>query len=149
MSNKKKQRARELAFFILFSTDVGRHDLDDVLRGVLDSDEAEGLRKDIVEKVLAWKKNSDFIDRLIDTYLNKGTISNLASVAKAALRLGFSEMEYISDVPPEVVINEAVELAKTYGDPAIASFVNGVMDARFKALKSKKVTGNDKKRRKC
>ena len=73
--------------------------------------------------------NIDEIDEKISSSLKNWTISRLSKVNLAILRLSLSEMDY-AEVPYQVSINEAVELAKKFSDDDAPSFVNGVL-ARF------------------
>jgi transcription antitermination factor NusB len=52
----------------------------------------------------------------------------MATVDRNILRLASFELLYRPDIPPKVAINEAVELAKKYGDLESSKFVNGVLD---------------------
>jgi len=129
----RKAKARELAFYVLFSSLVGSQDVDDALKTVLDSEEATGIKGDIEKKIRLWKKNREEIDKVIEEHLKKGSLESLSSVALSILRLGFCEMVFDKQIPPAVAINESVAIAKTYGDPAISRFVNAVMDAHLKS----------------
>ncbi len=129
--SSKIDRIREYAFYILFSSRVGKLDVDEAMETFLKSDEVEGLKTQIIRKVNTWKRNREDIDRLIGEHLKKGTVENLNNIAISVLRLGFCEMEYLEDVPVRVAINEAVNLAKKFGDEPTAKLVNGVMDARL------------------
>lgn len=70
--------------------------------------------------------NIDEIDEKISSSLKNWTISRLSKVNLAILRLSLSEMDY-AEVPYQVSINEAVELAKKFSDDDAPSFVNGVL----------------------
>ena len=52
----------------------------------------------------------------------------MAVIDRNILRIGVCELLYLSDIPPKVTINEAVELAKKYGDRDSSKFVNGILD---------------------
>jgi transcription antitermination protein NusB len=143
--NKRQQRnARELAFLTMFTSEAGKENIDEVLEKTLLKEEANGLQRLISEKVRLWKNNKETIDNVISGYLKRGQPGELAIVALTALRLGITEMEYIDSIPPEVAINEAVEITKKYGDDDLARFVNGVLDARLRAIRSEG-DGNEKK----
>ena len=66
----------------------------------------------------------------------------MAIIDRNILRLGVFELQYIADIPPKVSINEAVELAKKYGDLDSSKFVNGILD---KIHKMEIANGNIKK----
>ena len=70
--------------------------------------------------------NIDEIDEKISSSLKNWTMSRLSKVNLAILRLSLSEMDY-AEVPYQVSINEAVELAKKFSDDDAPSFVNGVL----------------------
>ena len=74
------------------------------------------------------------IDNIITANAPEWPIEQIATVDRTVLRLGIYELEFLKDVPPKVVINEAVELAKTFGGDASGKFVNGVLGTLFKKL---------------
>jgi N utilization substance protein B len=53
----------------------------------------------------------------------------MALVDRNILRIAAYEMRYIEDVPPTVVINEALEIAKRYAEPDAVGFINGILDS--------------------
>jgi N utilization substance protein B len=59
-------------------------------------------------------------------------IEQIARMDRVVLRMGLYELEYEKDVPPKVVINEAVELAKAFGGDNSSKFVNGVLGTALK-----------------
>ncbi len=71
----------------------------------------------------------DEIDNLIDNYAEGWRVDRLAILDRNILRIGIYEMLYLDPpTPPEVMINEAVELAKTYGTEESPKFINGILD---------------------
>ena len=71
------------------------------------------------------------IDRSIEQYLTDWRLDRLGAVERAILRIGMYELES-DDVPTEVAIDQAVELAKRYASPEAAKLVNGVLGAWVK-----------------
>jgi transcription antitermination protein NusB len=140
----QEKKARELAFLTLFVIEAGKEDVDEALEKTLLQEEAIGIHGLISEKVKTWKNNKEEIDNIITGYLKRGSVRDLALVALTALRLGIVEMEYIDNIPPQVAINEAVEITKKYGDDNLARFVNGVLDARLHTTGTEG-GGNEKK----
>ena len=67
------------------------------------------------------------IDAQIESHLANWKLDRLGTVERAVLRLGVWELQY-TDVPPAVVINEAVDLVNWFSTPASRAFVNGVLD---------------------
>lgn len=79
-------------------------------------------------------QNCDAIDTMITETAPEWPLDQIPSVDRAVLRLGVYELLFLKDVPPRVVINEAVELAKSFGGDNSGKFVNGVLGTLFKRL---------------
>jgi transcription antitermination factor NusB len=82
-----------------------------------------------------WDKLSECDEVIIDSTI-KWKLSRLSPVDKSILRLAVYQLKYCDDIPPRVVMNEAIELAKEYSSDKSPSFVNGVLDAAFKKIAS-------------
>jgi N utilization substance protein B len=80
------------------------------------------LLKKVVEK-------SEDLDKAIARHTENWDFSRLAIIDKNILRLGLTEIYYFPDIPKKVSIDEAIELAKTYGSADSSRFVNGILDA--------------------
>jgi N utilization substance protein B len=87
----------------------------------------------LVEGVL---KNQKDIDELMEQCAPEWPISQITVVDRNILRIGIFELLYGSydEVPPKVAINEAIELAKTFGGPNSAKFVNGVLGTIYREM---------------
>ncbi len=80
-----------------------------------------------------WQNLSE-CDRLIEACTIKWQLSRLAPVDRSILRLAVYQLKFCPDIPPRVVINEAIELAKKFGSEKSGSFVNGVLDAVLRRI---------------
>ena len=78
------------------------------------------------------------LDDIISSYAKNWEISRMAIVDKNILRIGVFELLFTEDIPPKVTINEAVELAKRFGDLDSPKFVNGILDSVFRKENIKK-----------
>ena len=76
------------------------------------------------------------LDELITLHAVNWRLDRVAAIDRAILRLALHEMR-ATDTPPKVVINEAVDLAKKYSSDEAGGFVNGILDAYRKTLKTK------------
>lgn len=83
----------------------------------------------LVETVL---KEQQKLDAEIQPIAPEWPLEQIARVDRAILRIGWCELKYEPDVPPKVVINEAVELAKAFGGENSSKFVNGVLGTLLK-----------------
>ncbi len=72
-------------------------------------------------------ENVSDIDSIISNSLKNWKIERISRVNRALLRLAVTEIRYFDDIPEKVSINEAIELAKPYGDDESPSFINGVL----------------------
>ena len=79
----------------------------------------------LVAGVLEKKKD---LDALIGKYATNWKISRMPIVDRNILRAGVYELLWMDDVPAKVTVNEAIELAKSFGDDDASKFVNGILD---------------------
>ena len=82
-----------------------------------------------------WEKFAE-CDVFVSAAAAKWEMSRLNQVDRSILRLGTYQLKYCDDIPAKVVINEAIELAKKYSGESSPGFVNGVLDAIYKKIKS-------------
>ena len=78
-------------------------------------------------------ENTEIIDGTMAPYLDR-TVGELDPIEKAILRLAVYELKFATDVPYKVVINEAIEVAKTFGAEESHKYINGVLDKIAPAL---------------
>ncbi|MBO5213192.1 MAG: transcription antitermination factor NusB [Clostridia bacterium] len=122
----KRSEARNNAFLLLFECAFqAEPDREDVLR--LAAENHEIVVDDFVLSVFhGVLDRKDEIDGLISRYCNKRTVSRLSKMLLTALRIAFYEL-ICTDTPTAIVINESVNLIKTYDSPESASYGNGVL----------------------
>ena len=83
-------------------------------------------------------KNLADLDAIIAKTAPEWPIDQITLVDRNVLRLGIYELMFLKDVPPKVAINEAVELAKTYGGESSGKFLNGVLGTLYKEMNLEK-----------
>jgi len=74
------------------------------------------------------------IDQVIQQYAPEWPIQQITIVDRNILRIGVFELKFVKDIPPKVAINEAIELAKSFGGESSGRFVNGVLGAVYKDM---------------
>lgn len=87
--------------------------------------------KKLVDEVIAHQPE---IDALITRYAPSWPLQQITLVDRNILRLGVYELKFNQEVPPKVAINEAIELAKSFGGAASGKFVNGVLGSMYNDL---------------
>mgnify|MGYP001408188229 CR=1 FL=1 len=124
-----RRQARELAFLVLFQVDLGRVPWEEALKRILAENEelSADARGFLAELVQGAQEHRTEIDRVLTHYSVEWPLVRMASTDRNILRLAVYELLYRSDIPVEVTVNEAVELAKRYGEDDSGKFVNGVL----------------------
>lgn len=77
------------------------------------------------------------IDEVIEQYASNWPLEQISTVDRNILRIGIYELKFSDEIPDKVAINEAIEVAKTYGGPASGKFVNGVLGAIYNNMNKK------------
>lgn len=133
-----RHRGREAALQILYQWEVGRTPIEEAVEtfwslqppgGVAEKVRsfAAALARGVVEHVAE-------IDPLIATSAEHWRLSRMAIVDRLVMRLAVYEFLHTPDTPPKVVINEALELARTFSTEDAVRFINGLLDAIRKKL---------------
>jgi len=131
MEQLTRSQLREKIMTILYqinvySTNKIEYQVDDIIKEVNPIDNE--FVKDIVYGVITKKEELDVI---ANNYLNKWTIDRLGNTDQSIIRMAIYELLY-TKTPGVVVINEAVELAKTYSDDDVKNMINGILDKIYK-----------------
>jgi N utilization substance protein B len=113
-----RRAARRTAFIVLYQWDVTGQPLTSLYEGDVDP-----FARDLAENVAA---RAGELDETITAAAEGWTADRLGAVERTIVRIGVHELES-GDVPPEVAINEAVELAKRYASEDAARLVNGIL----------------------
>lgn len=136
MSNR--HLARSVAMQTLFEWDfrgtptaalpaIVAHNLEEFAPGLNDSAFTKKLADGVIDHLPE-------IDKLIGQYAPSWPINQITLVDRNILRIGVYELKFSTEVPPKVAINEAIELAKTFGGVASGKFVNGVLGSMYNDL---------------
>jgi transcription antitermination protein NusB len=125
-----RRKSRILALQALYEIDsVGREPDTVIERGLKEVEITKENSDFLRELVNGTIRNKEEIDTQIRTLAPSWPIDQLAMVDRNILRLAIFEILYDNKVPVKVAVNEAVELAKTFGSENSAKFINGVLGA--------------------
>ena len=137
-----RRRARDITFKYVYAMHFGQGNDEEILDTIITSIEEdkkiplEDDEKTFMDSAInGIKINLEEIDEIILSKLKNWTKQRIFKVDLAILRLAVYELLYDKTVPYKVVINEAVELAKKYGNDESYNFVNGVLGEIQKANK--------------
>ncbi len=134
MGTRRKAREAALQFLFQddFSNDAGMN-LDDIegrfelFCGLYQvNKKARSYTLEILQSTLA---NQETVDNLIRQCAKNWRLERISTTDRNLMRIAVCEMLYCEDVPHQVAINEAVEIAKRYGSEESPAFINGILDA--------------------
>ena len=80
------------------------------------------------ELIAGVQANLADIDKVIEEHSHNWRLDRMQRIDRNVLRIGVFELKHLPEIPRKVTINEAVELAKTFGTEASSSFINGLLD---------------------
>jgi len=125
----KRSAAREETFKILYSLEIQKENLEEQLHIYFESEEIldEQIKKHITNTVKGIENNISIIENKISENLKKDwQIQRISKINLVLLKLAIYEILY-TEIPYKVAINEAIELAKKYGDDTSPNFINGIL----------------------
>ncbi len=135
---RRRTKARESALKVLYQIEMTKDAPSEALhiywqREHESDSSVKGFTQQLVEGVIEHKTE---IDKLISEHAKNWQIDRMAVVDKNILRMATFEMLYADDIPVKVSINEAIDIAKKYGDTDSGKFVNGILD-KISKIKTK------------
>jgi len=127
---RKRTKSREIALKVLYAWEISG----DILKETRDKFFESSDKEDdaIVEfadaLIFGVESNLEKLDKIITKHATNWRIDRMATIDKNILRFATYELLFMADIPLKVSINEAIEMAKMYGDKDSGKFVNGVLD---------------------
>ena len=127
---RKRTLAREFVLRILYQAEIVRREIKVAAQYYwAESDLEDVTVKDFAQRIIdGVSDHFSEIDGKISQYATNWQLKRMAVIDRNILRIGVFELLYAPDIPPKVTINEAVELAKKYGDIESSKFANGILD---------------------
>ena len=136
-SGDLRRSSRAIALQALYEGDVAAHPAEEAVQWIREEgtlpDEAFPFALELIRGVV---KNRDNIDELIQRFAPTWPVRHLPAIDRNILRLALYEVTFDSEVPHKAAINEAVELAKTFGSESSSRFVNGVLGTVMEELEA-------------
>lgn len=123
-----RRLAREVALRSLYQVDVGHSGIDEALNyNAQELGLSESAREFAAKLCHGTLRHRESLDRLLDQYSVDWRVERMPYVDRNILRLAAYELMHDKETPPSVAVNEAVELAKAYGDTNSGRFINGIL----------------------
>ncbi len=130
-----RRLARELAMKVLFARDLGKNEPSEIMLRLYEEENSSSEVKEfssyLAEGVI---KNQSLLDGVIDRYAIEWDLNRIAAVDRNILRIALYELIFSENTPAAVTINEAIEIAKTYGEKESPRFINGILGKVLKDL---------------
>ena len=118
---------------LVYQMDItGDFDVADL--SIVDENVKAAGKKQAAETLAAVQDHHEEIDNIISEKLDNWTLERIAKTDLAILRTAVAEMLYVESIPVRVSINEAVDLAKKYGDERSYAFINSVLGKVSRSL---------------
>jgi len=131
----KRSTSRRIAMQALYQAECARISIKEALDNIFEEEHYIKDTKDFSRSLACGTfERKEEIDKLIKKYSKEWKLERMGGVDRNILRLAIYEL-MIKETPAQVVINEAVELAKKYSTIEAAKFINGILGAYLKDLK--------------
>ncbi len=125
-----RRRGREYALQLLFQLDISPEPVEGAIEGFWPGKRARKQASEFASALVrGTAAHREWIDGVLGTISHHWRVSRMAVVDRNVLRLALYEMIVARQTPPVVVINEAIEIAKKYGNEDSGPFINGILDA--------------------
>jgi len=128
-----RRRARVLAFQALYCYEAASPPLSGLLEFEWEGEKRErldeGVRAFAANLIAGTVENLEFIDSLIKKHLRSWVIERIRRVDLAILRISVYSLCFQKDIPPNVVIEEAVSICTLYSEQKSAAFINGILES--------------------
>ncbi len=135
MIELQRRHARELVLKALYANETGEVAESDALRTIItDPELASKAQEFAINLFKATRKYRLQADTAISNLATNWSLERIAELDKHIMRMAMVELTVMPDVPAKVVLNEAIELAKTYSTAESSSFINGILDQFLKKV---------------
>jgi len=134
----KRRSSRELALKFLYQFELNKGDLDEQIRLFLEQNSSqEDVENFMKELVVSLIDKMEEIDEIIQKFSDHWILDRMTVIDRNILRMGTCELLFNFPTPPKVVINEAIDIAKKYGNEDSPEFINGILDKVYNEIRQK------------
>ena len=125
----KRRKSREHTLKILYRRDITKEDINEIIKSYWKENNINSSITDFSEQLAkGTAENLEKIDEYIKKVSEHWTIDRMGVIDRNLLRMAVQELLFMEDIPLNVTIDEAIEIAKKFGTNDSANFVNGVLD---------------------
>jgi len=136
MGNRHKGRI--FALQLLYALDFNDSPQDQTIKLFWEGIHVTGEVKEFADLLVAGMlSQQEKIDGILEKYSENWSLDRMAGVDRNILRFAVYEIMHMPDIPPNVTINEAVEIGKKFGTEDSGAFINGILDRIAKDFQEK------------
>ena len=134
----KRRSSRELALKFLYQFELNEGNLDEQIKLFLERNSSqEDVENFMKELVVSLIDKMEEIDKIIQKFSDHWILDRMTVIDRNILRMGTCELLFNFSTPPKVVINEAIDIAKKYGNEDSPEFINGILDKVYNEIGQK------------
>ena len=131
----KRRAEREIALKILYALEFNPIGFETQI-DLYNQNNKEAVSEFATDIIRTVTENEEELDELIKTQLHNWDFERVSIIDKLLLRMALTELKYFVEVPAEVTLNEAIEISKTYSTERSGKFINGILDAILKKIRT-------------
>lgn len=140
----KRRAEREIALKILYALEFNPITIEEQI-DLYNQNNKDKVSDFAIEIIRTVNDNKNELDELIKTQLHNWDFERVSIIDKLLLRMALTELKYFIEVPAEVTLNEAIEISKTYSTERSGKFINGILDAILKKIRTPDMKRDKKK----
>ena len=134
----KRRSSRELTLKFLYQSEMNKGNIEEQMKIFIERNSSYGEVEDFMESLVkSIYKEMEEIDKIIQECSDNWILDRMTVIDRNILRMGTCELLFDFLTPPRVVINEAIDIAKKYGNEDSPEFINGILDKIYKKIEHK------------
>ena len=134
----KRRSSRELTLKFLYQSEMNKGNIEEQMKIFIERNSSHGEVEDFMESLVkSIYKEMGEIDKIIQECSDNWILDRMTVIDRNILRMGTCELLFDFLTPPKVVINEAIDIAKKYGNEDSPEFINGILDKIYKKIEHK------------
>jgi N utilization substance protein B len=131
----KRRSSRELTLKFLYQSEMNKGNIEEQMKIFIERNSSHGEVEDFMENLVkSIYKEMGEIDKIIQECSDNWVLDRMTVIDRNILRMGTCELLFDFLTPPKVVINEAIDIAKKYGNEDSPEFINGILDKIHKKI---------------
>ena len=131
----KRRSSRELTLKFLYQSEMNKGNIEEQMKIFIERNSSHGEVEDFMENLVkSIYKEMGEIDKIIQECSDNWILDRMTVIDRNILRMGTCELLFDFLTPPKVVINEAIDIAKKYGNEDSPEFINGILDKIHKKI---------------